>query len=114
VERLEKETEGSPANKLAAYYRFSPYSFSDTTQTAIKKLTKTPLCIYTEPDINWWMKERRADFTSMNSTECSALINELNRLGNQNAKLITTYNKGFKKPITFGTPILGVFFTMTN
>ncbi len=44
------------------------------------------------------MKERRADFTSMNSTECSALINELNRLGNQNAKLITTYNKGFRKP----------------
>jgi esterase/lipase len=98
IERLEKEIGGRPATHLTEYFKFSPYSFSDTTQTAIKKLTKMPLRIYTEPDINWWMKERRADFTSMNSTECSAFINELNRLGNKNAKLITTQNKGFRKP----------------
>jgi hypothetical protein len=98
VERLEKETGGSPSNFLAEYYKFSPYSFSDTTQSAIKKLINTPVRIYTEPDINWWMKERRADFTSMNSTESSAFINELNRLGNNNATLITTRNKGYRKP----------------
>lgn len=98
IERLEKETGGSPKKNILSYYKFSPYSFSDTTQTAIKKLTKIPLRIYTEPDINWWMKERRADFTSMNSTECSAIINELNRLGNTNATLITSQNKGFRKP----------------
>ncbi|MFC3809370.1 hypothetical protein [Lacihabitans lacunae] len=98
IERLEKETGGSPADYLSEYYKFSPYSFSDTTQTAIKKLSKMPLRIYTEPDINWWMKERRADYTSMNATECSALINELNRLGNTKATLITTQNKGYRKP----------------
>ena len=98
IERLEKETGGNPTEYKSEYYKFSPYSFSDTTQSAIKKLTKTPLRIYTEPDINWWMKERRADYTSMNSTECSALINELNRLGNNKATLITTQNKGFRKP----------------
>jgi pimeloyl-ACP methyl ester carboxylesterase len=98
IERLEKETGGSPADYLSEYYKFSPYSFSDTTQAAIKKLGKMPLRIYTEPDINWWMKERRADYTSMNATECSALINELNRLGNTNATLITTQNKGYRKP----------------
>lgn len=98
VERLQKETGGNPSNKILEYYKFSPYSFSDTTQTAIKKLPNIPLRIYTEPDIVWWMKERRADFTSMNSTECSAFINELNRLGNNNAKLITTQNKGYRKP----------------
>lgn len=98
IERLEKETGGSPTNYLAEYYKFSPYSFTDTTQSAIKKLIKMPLRIYTEPDISWWMKERRADFTSMNSTECSALINELNRLGNNTATLITTQNKGYRKP----------------
>ena len=26
------------------------------------------------------------------------MINELNRLGNQNAELITTQNKGYRKP----------------
>lgn len=98
VERLEKEIGGNPEKFLSEYYNFSPYSFTDTTQSAIKKLTNIPLRIYTEPDIKWWLKERRADFTSMNSTECSAFINELNRLGNNNATLITTQNKGFRKP----------------
>jgi len=98
IDRLEKETGGKPNTRLAEYYRISAYSFSDTSQTEIKKLLTVPLRIYTEPDINWWLKERGADFTSMNATECSAMINELNRLGNQHAELITTQNKGFRKP----------------
>lgn len=98
IDRLEKETGGSPTTALTEYYTISPYSFSDTTQTAIKQLIKTPLRIYTEPDINWWLKERGLDFTNMNAAECSAMINELNRLGNQSAALITTQNKGYRKP----------------
>ena len=98
IDRLEKETGGNPLTHLAQYYNISPYSFTDTTQTEIKKLINVPLRIYTEPDINWWLKQRGADFTSMNATECSAMINELNRLGNQNAELITTENKGYRKP----------------
>jgi hypothetical protein len=98
IGRLEKETGGNPTTHLAEYYKISPYSFSDTTQTEIKKLSNIPLRIYTEPDINWWLQERQADFTSMNATESSAMINELNRLGNQNAALLTTQNKGYRKP----------------
>ncbi len=98
IGRLEKETGGKPTTNLSAYYNLSPYSFSDTAQNAVKKLKNVPLRIYTEPDIHWWMKERRADYTSMNSTECSAMINELNRLGNKRARLITTQHKGFRKP----------------
>lgn len=97
IDRIEKEMNGTPQSVLANYYKISPYSFSDTTQTAIKNLIKTPLRIYSEPDINWWLKERGADFTSMNVTECSAMINELNRLGNNDAVLITTQNKGFRQ-----------------
>jgi len=98
VDRLEKETGGNPKTNLAEYYKLSPYSFSDTTQTAIKKLIDTPLRIYTEPDVDWWLRERNADLTNMNATECSAMINELNKLGNQNAELITTHSKGYRKP----------------
>ncbi|WP_240453322.1 MULTISPECIES: alpha/beta hydrolase [unclassified Flavobacterium] len=97
IERLEKETGGNPTTNLTEYYKLSPYSFSDASQTAIKKLENMPIRIYTEPDINWWLKERGADFTNMNATECSAMINELNKLGNENALLITTENKGFRK-----------------
>lgn len=98
IERLEKEIGGNPSTNLQEYYNLSPYSFSDINQNSIKKLLNTPIRIYTEPDVNWWLKERGADLTSMNATECSAMINELNKLGNQNATLITTQNKGFRKP----------------
>jgi hypothetical protein len=98
IERIEKETGGNPQTNLAEYHKLSPYSFSDSTQTAIKKLKNTPLRIYTELDVNWWLKERNEDLTSMNATYCSAMINELNLLGNKNAELITTQNKGYRKP----------------
>jgi hypothetical protein len=98
IERLEKEMGGSPKIALKNYYKTSPYSFSDTTQTAIKNIIKLPLRIYSEPDVNWWLKENAEDFTGMNVTECSAMINELNRLGNTKAELIITQNKGYRKP----------------
>jgi hypothetical protein len=98
INRLEMITGGNPITNLSDYYKLSPYSFSDNNQTAIKSLINIPLRIYTEPDINWWLKERGGDLTGMNATECSAMINELNRLGNQKAELIITQNKGYRKP----------------
>ena len=98
IERIEKEVGGNPSTHLAEYHKLSPYSFSDTTQTAIKKLKNSPLRIYSEPDVQWWLNERNADLTSMNATDASAMINELNRLGNKNAKLIVTHDKGYRKP----------------
>ncbi len=114
INRLEKETGGSPKTKLFEYYSLSPYSFSDTTQTAIKKLINLPLRIYTEPDINWWLKERAADLTSMNATECAAINNELNTLRNQNAELITAQKNVIENLIRKGIRIHGVLCIMTN
>ena len=98
IDRIEKEMNGTPQTAIANFYKISPYSYSDTSQTAIKNLINTPIRIYSEPDINWWLKERGADFTGMNVTDGSAMINELNRLGNNYATLITTQNKGYRKP----------------
>lgn len=98
IQRLEEMMNGSPATSMDNYYKTSPYSFTDSSQYAIKKLLNVPLRIYTEPDVHWWMRERGEDFTSMNSIYHSAMINELNRLGNQKAELITTQNKGYRKP----------------
>lgn len=98
IDRLEKETGGSPSTHLANFYRLSPYSFSDTTQSAIKKLINIPIRIYTEPDVDWWLNERHSDLTDMNASDCSAMINELKKLGNDNAALIVTQNRGYRKP----------------
>lgn len=98
IDKIEKEMRGNPETSRNNFYKISPYSFSDINQTAIKTLLKTPLRIYTEPDVNWWIKERGGDFSGMNALDASAMINELNKLGNKNAHLITTENKGFRKP----------------
>lgn len=98
VQRVAEIMGGTPESALTSYHAISPYSFSDTLQTAIKKLLQTPIRIYTEPDVHWWMTERGSDFTSMNSTYHSAMINELQHLGHTQAELITTVDKGYREP----------------
>jgi hypothetical protein len=96
--RLDELMGGSPTENLKNYYRISPFSFTDTTQSAVKKVLNQPILIYSELEIEWWLKERKIDASSLNFVECSAFINELNLLGNSNAVLKTTYNKGYRKP----------------
>ncbi|MCA4806436.1 alpha/beta hydrolase [Myroides odoratimimus] len=96
IGKIEEVMGGTPATALEAFYSTSPYSFTDPNQTAVKKFGQLPLRIYTEPDVNWWIHERGEDLTSMNATESSAFINELRRLGNEQATLITISNKGYR------------------
>ncbi|MBC7934192.1 MAG: alpha/beta hydrolase [Rhizobacter sp.] len=98
INRIEKEMKGTPKTALKNFYAHSPYSFSDTAQKAIKNLIKTPIMIIAEPDIQWWLKERGYDYSYNNITDHAAMINELKRLGNKNAVLVTTTGKGFRKP----------------
>lgn len=98
IERIEEEMGGTPKTALANYYTSSPYSFSDTTQTAIKNLINTPVMLISEPDIQWWLNERGYDNSYNNVTDHVAMINELHRLGNKKAILITTTNQGYRKP----------------
>lgn len=98
ISRIEKEMGGNPKTALANFHRISPYSTSDLTQSAIKNLLHTPIMLISEPDIQWWLKERGYDLYYINITDQVAMINELQRLGNNKAVLITTTNKGYRKP----------------
>lgn len=89
---------GAPNERKHSYYQMSPYSFTDSTQKAAKKLVNIPIKIFCEPDINWWINERNSDLYTMNVLDCSAFINELNKLGNQSASLELSQNKGVRKP----------------
>lgn len=89
---------GTPGNSIKNYYNYSPYSLSDTTQTAIKYLKNTPITYYSEPDINWWMKEYNLDYSSLNTLDGSCMINELKLLGNTNTNLVITQDKGYRRP----------------
>jgi len=98
IDRIKKEMNGTPETALENFYNNSPYSFSDTTQRAIKPLIKTPIMIISEPDIQWWLSHRGYDYYYINITDQAAMINELQKLGNDKAFLITTTNKGYRKP----------------
>ena len=98
IDRLEKEIGGTPLTNLDAYHKFSPYSYSDTSQTAIKKLINLPIRIYVESDIGWWETERNTDVLGLNLVDCSGLIAELRILGNINSELILTSGRGFRQP----------------
>ena len=69
-----------------------------TTQTAIKYIRNIPIAYYSEPDISWWMNEYNLDYSGLNVRDGSCMINELKLLGNTNANLIITENKGYRKP----------------
>ena len=98
IDRIKKEMGGTPQTALENFYNNSPYSFSDTTQRAIKALIKTPIMMISEPDIQWWLSQRGYDYSFINIEDEAAMINELKKLGNDKAVLITTVDKGYRKP----------------
>lgn len=97
LKRFAKEFGGTPTDALANYRALSPYSFSDTTQRAIKPLARLPIRLYTEPDLQFWLNDG-ADFSGMNAYDFAALTNELRRMGNIRVELITTTDKGYREP----------------
>lgn len=96
--RIEKEMHGTPQTAIENFYDGSPYSFSDTTQRAVKNLINTPLMLISEPDIQWWMSQRGYDYEFINIRDQAAMVNELQKLGNAKAILVTTIGKGFREP----------------
>lgn len=97
LKRFEKVFGGSPTDALTSYRNLSPYSFNDTTQTAIKPLVNLPIRLYTEPDVQWWLEDG-LDYSGMNAFDFAAMTNELRRLGSKTVTLVTTTNKGYRKP----------------
>ena len=98
IGRIEKEMHGTPQTAIDNFYEGSPYSFSDTTQRAVKNLINTPLMLISEPDIQWWMSKRGFDYSYINIMDQAAMINELQKLGNAKAILVTTTDKGYREP----------------
>jgi hypothetical protein len=98
IDRIEKEMRGTPQTAIDNFYDGSPYSYSDTTQRAVKTLINTPLMLISEPDIQWWMSQRGYDYSYINIQDQAAMINELHRLGNAKAILVTTAGKGYREP----------------
>jgi pimeloyl-ACP methyl ester carboxylesterase len=96
VETLRHAMGGSPDEMSSAYQRQSPLLASAPDGGNAKLLATTPVRLYTEPDVQWWIENRNLDYHGMNAVDHAALVNLLRVAGNTRAELITTLGKGYR------------------
>jgi hypothetical protein len=87
---------GTPDKVPSEYIKYSIYSHSEKDGGNAKYLLKTPVRIYTEPGIEWQIKNRHRDLYDLNCTDISAMINFLKMQGNNKAEIIVTHDKGVR------------------
>jgi hypothetical protein len=96
MDGYKKDFGGTPEEVPAEYVKYSIYSHSEKDGGNAKYLLKTPIRIYTEPGIEWQIKNRHRDLYDLNCTDISAMINLLQSQGNKDAEIIVTHNKGIR------------------
>jgi hypothetical protein len=88
---LETHLGGNPREARDAYVRYSPFVFGEEGGGNAVHLRDIAVRAYHEPDVDWWIENRRKSYYSMNSLDLAALVNELLLLGNRRASLVTTH-----------------------
>jgi len=90
---LLKENLGTPEDNFNKYVDHSPFIYKARDGGNAEYLRNIPVRAYHEPDINWWIENRRKDYYSMNSIDLAGLINQLRLLHNEEAELITVHQE---------------------
>lgn len=93
---LEANLGGTPKEQFQRYVDYSPYCYSSEGKGNAQYFSSIAIRAYTEPDVKWWMANRRKDYYGMNAIDLAAFINTLNLLGNQRAELLVTMDKGYQ------------------
>lgn len=88
---------GSLPENAAAYRKNSVYSYLDSTGGNAKYLLNTPILLFHEPDIDWWLAERGCTYLDINSFDVVGLYNWLKQNGHIDIELVTTTHKGFDR-----------------
>ncbi len=93
---MERNLGAPPVENLDKYITYSPYCYVANGGENLKYFKNMPVRACTEPDITWWMKTRAKDYYGINAVDLAAFINELKLLGNDNAALMVTQDKGYR------------------
>ncbi|WP_347925095.1 hypothetical protein [Pontimicrobium sp. SW4] len=96
LDKLDKQFGGSPEKAPNTYIQHSMYSKTEKNGGNAKFLIDSPIRIYSDPDIDWHLRERQTDFYDINALDQTAMINELRILGNENAEFINALGKGYR------------------
>jgi len=88
---LETHLGGAPEDAPARYTEFSPFSHGAPGGGNAVHLRDLPIRAYHEPDVDWWIENRRKSYYDMNSIYLAALINQLRLFGNESAQLVSSH-----------------------
>jgi hypothetical protein len=94
---LTKNLGGTLEQLPNVYKNISPFDYRDKEGGRAVLLKDTPMRLYIEPDVNWYIQNRGKDYLDMNAIDCAGMINRLRLMGNTKAELICTQNKGFNE-----------------
>ncbi|MEM7086119.1 MAG: hypothetical protein AAF489_08055 [Bacteroidota bacterium] len=87
---------GNPKDDIRKYEAKAAFTFSTDNTSNLKKLKRTKIRLYTEPDTLWWKKNRMADYEQMNAFYIEKLSESLIEKGYKNVEYIPTTNKGYR------------------
>ena len=87
---------GTPKTHPEKYVYYSVFSNSQNDGGNAKYLLHTPIRIYNDVDVRWWLENRNTDLYGMNALDQSAMINYLKRSGNKEAVFINAFGKGYR------------------
>ena len=86
------------------YVQLSPYCYEDKNKFGVRLFNKTPIRIFCEPDFEWAINEKHWNAYDLNVIDNVSFINELQRLGNKDASITLTENKGYRKILKMKHP----------
>ncbi|MDH3650785.1 MAG: hypothetical protein OEQ53_13960, partial [Saprospiraceae bacterium] len=92
--QLEKNLGGTPQEVPENYRMYSPYVPDMNIDDRLQLFSSVAVRVYTEPDILWWLGHRQKSYYGMNAIDAAALVRDLRVLGNEQAELIATTEKG--------------------
>lgn len=92
--QLEQHLGGTPLDKPEAYQQYSPYTYQPVPDARLSLLQGVAFRAYTEPDMDWWIQNRRRDYYATNAIDAAAIVNDLLITGHENAELILTHQQG--------------------
>ena len=96
LNEFKKHIGGTPKSNRDNYLYYSSFSYSEKDGGNAKYLANTPVRIYNDVDVNWWLENRNTDLYGMNALDQSAMINFLHSIGNKKAEFINAFGKGYR------------------
>jgi hypothetical protein len=96
LDKMNSQFGGDPENYAQKYIHYSMYSRSQPKGGNAGYLKSIPIRIYSDPDIDWYLKNRQVDLYDMNALDQTAMINDLHHMGNDRAEFISALGKGYR------------------